>query len=63
VGGGLGWFYYPYHKNINETLILQNFYDDFCEELPIGDEVGEKVGGNFDKGIRSYDLNSTYRFY
>jgi hypothetical protein len=29
VGGGLGWFYYLYHKNINKTLILTNFCDDF----------------------------------
>jgi hypothetical protein len=42
VGGGLGWFYYLYHKNINKTLILQKFCDDFCEELQLGD----KVGGN-----------------
>jgi hypothetical protein len=37
VGGGLGWFYYLYHKNINKTLIFQIFYDDFCEELQTGD--------------------------
>jgi hypothetical protein len=42
VGGGLGWFYYPYHKNINKTLILQNFYDDFWKELQMGDRFCEE---------------------
>jgi hypothetical protein len=41
VGGGLGWFYYLYHKNINKTLILKKFHDDFCEELQLGDKIGE----------------------
>jgi hypothetical protein len=38
VGGGLGWFYSLYHKNINKTLISQNFIDDFWQELQIGDK-------------------------
>jgi hypothetical protein len=46
VGGGLGWFYYLYHKNINKTLILQNFCDDFCEELQTGDKFCEE-GWNY----------------
>jgi hypothetical protein len=29
VGGGLGWSNGKYHKNINKTLILTSFYDNF----------------------------------
>jgi hypothetical protein len=49
VGGGLGWFYYLYHKNINETLILQNFRDDFCEELQMGNESWEAQSQSNDR--------------
>jgi hypothetical protein len=57
VGGGLGWFYYLYHKNINKTLILQNFYDDFLVELQMGNKSSKKV-----KIIQNCTLNSSYRF-
>jgi hypothetical protein len=39
VGGGLGWPHSKYHKNINKTLILQNFHDDFWRELQMGDKA------------------------
>jgi hypothetical protein len=43
VGGGLGWFYYPYHKNINKTLILQDSCDNYWKELQMGDKFCEEV--------------------
>jgi hypothetical protein len=56
VGGGLGWFYYLYHKNINKTLILQNFYDDFLRGVANGRQsLSGKVGV-----IQNYALNSPY---
>jgi hypothetical protein len=53
VGGGLGWPRPKYHKNINKTLILQNFRDDFCEELQIGDKIGNEFGASLTESLFS----------